>query len=181
MLVGFLIAIVIAIFVNQNGTTSDNGKYENWVILTPESKSFSARFPSSTQATTMDIPMPGSKDSIRQETVLSIDRAENVYYVITLAYPKTFKVDDPKELLAAGLQGMVSSVKGGKLIDSKDTTFKDLPALAFTIQSENGLHYQGVLTVKDNMVYQAFKTYLPETLSADDLNFFLASFNPGVK
>lgn len=184
LLIGLVIGLIIIVVVKNYSTLNDKQRTSvirpGWVEVAPPTRLFKAYFPVSPERVKVELPIPGTDDSLIQESHIATDVKGNVYRIVTFIYPRPFSTEQTDEVLDAALQGMATIVPGNTILENTIAVFDELPAKMFMIQDKDGRYHHGELFLKGRVLYQVFVTYDGGDLVEEDLQYFLDSITPTV-
>ncbi len=152
---------------------SENG----WYTLEQSGLPFRAQFPREPKRTTQDLEIPNANFTVFQE-LYSVDDANGMsYFVILSTYPADLEANDQEGNLQTSLTGMVQSVAGNHLVDSRPGSVGNHKALDFTILNRGTKEeVKGKLVLGGPILYQVYTSYPAESFLDSGYRQFINSF-----
>jgi len=183
MVVGLAIglAVIAIVTLREESPVSYNpDDFASWISVQPDDSLFSARFPSSPQRLSQELPIANSDFSLVHTMHSASDDKGNIYQLATFMYPEPFDPEKAENILQTALDGMIEAVPGNTLLESKFYTYKEKPAMMFFIEDVNGNMHEGQMTFSDRVLYQLFVSHEPGALEDAEYGYFIDAFRIGV-
>lgn len=156
-----------------NSTALKEKEFQSWVVYTPDTEIFTAKFPRKPQETSFSSnEIPNFRKHYINYAADGIDKV--IFMVQEISYEKTDK-SSKSNLLENILYDIVSSTQA-TLLDSQEIEFQENKALKFETEKGERKTF-GILFKKGDKIYILSKTIdLDGDKENDDFNYFMNSF-----
>lgn len=161
----------------SNKTKELSDFYSNWKTVEGKVGSFTAKFPNQPEYASQDLPIPNSKQVLKQEIFVGNSNKMSFFATAT-KYPIEPK-GDLETLLRASLDGVAKSIPEVQSVSGKFTVPLREPYnyLAFEIRSgQNATNYKGRIYLVGDTLYQIYATYPEGSYQDNEFANFENSF-----
>lgn len=175
------IAVVAAIagflYFKQSSKIEGLAKlFPDWVLVEGKVTNFTARFPANPEYITQELPIQGLNEAVKQE-IFSLENENLAYFISASKYPLSIPGEE-EDNLRASLEGMLSTVPGGKILFSKiGSSLAGKKFLDFEIQnSADNTFFKGRLFINGDKLFQVTFSYGENSYNDDAYSYFINSF-----
>lgn len=185
-IIGTVVVVFAGIIVYQQMQKKEMAqlaaRYSNWVEVSGTLKTYKALFPAYPETEVVDLPLPNSDQTAKQEVFIADTEKDGSYSLSAIVYPVDVESSDKDKLnddLKKALNGVTNVIPDAKLISSRiDVPLEGPRSVEFIIENpETKTYLKGRIMLVKDTIYQIWIDS-SEKEPNEKYKYFINSFSP---